>query len=64
MVLGNQDQNGLSPTLLVCLLPKKRKEKNKKEQMWTRVWRRRNPHALVLGTQSGTGDVEKSMEVP
>ena len=28
------------------------------------MWRKRNPHALLVGMQTGAAPVEKSMEIP
>ena len=39
-------------------------KKHRKQQVLTRVWRKRNPHALLVGMQTGIATVEASMEVP
>ena len=38
------------------------KIKNKKQQVLVRMWRKRNPHALLVAMQTGAATVENSME--
>ena len=35
-----------------------------KQQVLERLWRKGNPHALLVGTQAGTTTMENSMELP
>ena len=35
-----------------------------KKQVLTRMWRKGNPHILLMGMQTGPATVEDSMEVP
>ena len=37
---------------------------NKKEQVMSGIWRIGDPHALLVGMQTGAATVEKSMEAP
>ena len=37
---------------------------HKKQQVFTRMWRKRNPHSLLVGLQTGAATLENSMEVP
>ena len=39
-------------------------QKHKKQKVLLRMWRKRNPCALLVGMQTGGATVEKSMEVP
>ena len=43
---------------------KKRKEKHKKQQVLEKMWRKRNPGALLVGMQIGAANVENSKEIP
>ena len=42
----------------------KNKNKNKKQQGLAKMWRKRNPLALLVGMQSGAVTLENSMEAP
>ena len=42
----------------------KNKNKNKKQQVLAKMWRNRNPCALLVGMQTGAATVENSREVP
>ena len=35
-----------------------------KNQVLAKMWRKENPHALLVGNQTGAATVESSMEVP
>ena len=37
---------------------------HKKQQMLARIWKKKNPHALLVGMQTGEATVENNMEAP
>ena len=45
-------------------MAKIKKKKIKKQQVFLRIWRKRNPLVLLVGIQTGAVTVEESMEVP
>ena len=55
----NQNYNEISPHTCQNSL-----NQQHKKQVLARMWRKRNPHALLVGMQTGAATVEKSMEVP
>ena len=51
--------------MCVSSLEEKTKEKNKKqEKVLVGLWRKGNPHVLLVGMQNGAATVENRMEVP
>ena len=57
---ANQNYNDTSPPTCQDGLNKK----HKKQRVLVRMWRKRNPLALLMGTQTGAATVESSVEVP
>ena len=57
---ANQHHNDISPH--TC--QNGQYQKDKKERVLTRMWNKRNPHALLLGMQTGAALGENSMAFP
>ena len=56
----NQNYNEISPHTCQngC------NQKHKKKQVLVKMWRKRNPHAQLVGMQTGAATVEDSMKFP
>ena len=59
---GNANQNNteISPDTH----EKNYNHQDKKQQMFERLWKNKNPHSLLVGMQTGAASRESSMEIP
>ena len=57
---ANQNHNEISPH--IC--QNDENEKHKKQQVLVRMWRKRNPCALLVKMQTGAATVENNLDIP
>ena len=57
---GNANQNHMRNHLTLVRMVRLKK----KQKVLARMWRKRNPHALLVRMQTGTPALENSIEIP